>query len=172
MGNQITSCGQKKGHELNYQFDSRPLKVKNSPNFLKCRYCATYYWKVFNEGYNFASDLTSIGGLHIKLWASKVVGVLGQNDIWVLVSWPNTLYTIRGKVVASPKFGSWWILWVCVCSWFVRALKVLQFCINNLLFGLCRFAWIIDLLVACPSPILELHHTSLPMKCCELRSAP
>jgi hypothetical protein len=26
--------------------------------------------------------------------------------------WPTTKYTIRGKVVASPKFGPWWILCV------------------------------------------------------------
>jgi hypothetical protein len=35
-------------------------------------------------------------------------------------------------VVASPKFGSWWILWVCVYSWLIRAPKVLQLCINQL----------------------------------------
>jgi hypothetical protein len=30
------------------------------------------------------------------------LGVPGQNDIWVLVPWPNTEYIIRRKVVASP----------------------------------------------------------------------
>jgi hypothetical protein len=35
------------------------------------------------------------------------LGVLGQNNIWVLVLWPGTEYTIREKVVASPKFGPW-----------------------------------------------------------------
>jgi hypothetical protein len=40
-----------------------------------CRWCATYNWKPFNEGYNLALDLTSIEGLHTKLWASKVAGV-------------------------------------------------------------------------------------------------
>ncbi len=34
-----------------------------------------YHWKDLNEGYNFASDLISIGGLHTKLWDPKVVGV-------------------------------------------------------------------------------------------------
>jgi hypothetical protein len=34
------------------------------------------------------------------------LGVLGQNDIWVLVPWLGTKYTIRGKVVASPKLWS------------------------------------------------------------------
>jgi hypothetical protein len=46
-----------------------------------------------------------------KSWESQLwefrdshLGVLGQNDIWVLVPWPGTKYTIRGKV-ASAKFG-------------------------------------------------------------------
>ncbi len=91
--------------------------------------------------------------------------VLRQNDIWVLVPWPCTKYIIMGKVVASPKFEPWWVLWVCVCSWFVCALKVLQLCyaLTNLLFGLCKSVWIIDLLVIHPSPYPEaLAHPSTP----------
>jgi hypothetical protein len=62
-----TSYGQKKGRESNWQFDSRPLKVKNRPYFLAFRRHATYSWKALDEGYNFALDLISIGGLHTKL---------------------------------------------------------------------------------------------------------
>jgi hypothetical protein len=54
------------------QFDSRPLKVRNRPDLLACRWRATYLWKALNEGYNFVSYLISIRGLHKKLWASKV----------------------------------------------------------------------------------------------------
>ncbi len=57
------------------QFDSSPLKVKNRPDLLTCRWCAKYFCKAFDEGYNFASDLISIGSLHTKLQAPKVVGV-------------------------------------------------------------------------------------------------
>ncbi len=32
-------------------------------------------WKALDEGYNFASDLISIEGLHVKLWAPKITGV-------------------------------------------------------------------------------------------------
>jgi hypothetical protein len=39
---------------------------------------------------------------------------------------------IRGKVVASPKSGPRWILWIHVCSWLVHAPKVLQLCTNQL----------------------------------------
>ncbi len=35
----------------------------------------TYCWKALDEGYNFASNLISIGGFHAKLWSRKVVGI-------------------------------------------------------------------------------------------------
>jgi hypothetical protein len=115
-----TSYDQKKGQESIWQFDSRPLKVGNHPDSLAFRWRATYCWKALDEGYNFALDLISIGGLHRKLCAPKVAGdltlrILGQNAIWMLVPWACTKYTIRGKVVASPKSKPWWILWVRIC---------------------------------------------------------
>jgi hypothetical protein len=70
-----TCYGQNRGKESNYQFDVRPLKVKNRPDFLLCRWRATYRWKNLNEGYNFASNLISIKTFHTKLWAPKVAGV-------------------------------------------------------------------------------------------------
>jgi hypothetical protein len=60
-----------------------------------CRRHATYRWKVFDKGYNFALELTSIRAMHKKLWASKVakvpiLGIAGlptwspkKNAIWV-----------------------------------------------------------------------------------------
>ncbi len=166
------------------KFDSRPLKVRNHPNILVWSWCATYCWKAFDEGYNFALNLILIEGLHTKLCAPKVIGVptlrisglplgsLGTNDIWVLVPWPSTEYNTRGKVVASPKSRPWWILWVYVYPWFVRAPKCYNYALTNLLFGLCRSVWVIELLVALLSPILELQHGLLPPKCCELGSTP
>jgi hypothetical protein len=62
-----TSYGQKEGQESNWQFDSQPLKVKNRPNFLACKQRATYRCNAPDEGYNFALDLITIGGLHTKL---------------------------------------------------------------------------------------------------------
>jgi hypothetical protein len=83
-----TNYGQKKGWESNWQFDSHPLKVKNRPNFLVCRWRATYHWKTFNEGYNFALELISIGGLHPKSWESQLwefwdSQIPRQNAIWM-----------------------------------------------------------------------------------------
>jgi hypothetical protein len=42
------SYGQKKGRESNWQFDFRPLKVGNWPDFHACRWHATYRWKAFD----------------------------------------------------------------------------------------------------------------------------
>jgi hypothetical protein len=114
-----TSYGQKNGRESNWQFDSRPLKVGNRPDFLACRRRATYRWKALEKGYRFSLNIITIRGLHKKLCALKVAGVLvdaisGQKAIWMWPPWRGTKYTIRGKVVASLKSGPWWVL--CVCA--------------------------------------------------------
>jgi hypothetical protein len=70
-----TNYEQKNDRKSNWQFDSRPLKVKNRPKFLACKWCETNHWKGLNEGYNFALDLIAIGGLHTKLCALKVTRV-------------------------------------------------------------------------------------------------
>jgi hypothetical protein len=97
LGIENTNYGPKKGRESNGQFDSRPLKVKNRPNSLACKWCATYCWKALNEGYSFSSDLISIGSLHTKLWVSKVAEV--------------PVLRILGLQLKSPKtkitFGCW-----------------------------------------------------------------
>jgi hypothetical protein len=85
-----------------WQFDSRPLKVKNHPNFLACRWHATYCWKAL-KGYNFASDLTSIGGLHTKLWASKVKGVLISKISRLQLGSPRTKWHLGAGSMARHK---------------------------------------------------------------------
>ncbi len=184
LGSWNISYGQKNGRESNWQFDSWPLKVDNRLHFLTWKWRATYRWKDLDKGYNFASDLTSIEGLKIKLWSSKVAKVpiliilglpLGsseQNDIRVLAPWPSTKCTIRGKVVASPRSKLWWILWVRVCLWLVRALKCSNYALKKLIVcfvQVCVNNW---LLVNLPSPIPELQHTPLPPRCCEPGNVP
>jgi hypothetical protein len=75
----------------------------------------TYCWKALDEGYNFASYLIAIRGLHAKVWAPKVarvlvVGVPRQKAIWMWSMWRGTKNTIRGKVVASPNFRPWCLM--------------------------------------------------------------
>jgi hypothetical protein len=50
--------------------------------------------------------------------------------------------------------------------------KCFDYALTNLLFGLCRFVRVIELLVIHSNPILELQHAPLPPKCCEPVSAP
>jgi hypothetical protein len=70
-----TSYGKKKGQESNWQFDSRPLKVRNRPNPGACRWSAAHCWKALDKSYKFALDLIPIGGLKKELWRHKVAGV-------------------------------------------------------------------------------------------------
>jgi hypothetical protein len=67
------------------------------------------------------------------------LGSSGKNDIWVQIPCPITNSTISRKMVTSPKFGPRWVLWICVCLWFVHAPKIPQLCIS---------IWIIDLLIS------------------------
>jgi hypothetical protein len=139
-----TSYGRKKGWESKCQFDSQPLKVMNFPELHACRWRATYFLKPFNKSYKFFLNLTSIASLHRKLWASKVARVSISRILGLLTwkswkkwhlgadPWPITKNTIKGKVVASPKNGLWWILCVHVCSWLIRAPKGFQLCANQL----------------------------------------
>ncbi len=106
-----------------------------------------------------------------EFWDSHL-GVSRQNDTWVLIPWPGIDYTIRGKVVASPKFGLWWILWIHVCSWFIHAPKCSNYTIINLLFDLCKSVWVIKLLVNLPTRISKLQNALLPPKCCMPRNTP
>jgi hypothetical protein len=151
-----TSYDQKKSRESNWQLNSRPLKIGNRLDFLACRWRATYFWKAFNEGYNFALYLIAIWGLHAKLCAPKSqksqlgefrdfhLGVLGQKTIW---SGP------RGELQSiyyKREGGAFPQLRVVVslvnpnCPWFVLAPKVLQLCTNHLMLGLCRFVWVVE----------------------------
>ncbi len=92
-------------------------KVRNRPYLLVCRLHATYPWKALDKGYNFASNPSRSKVCSQSYGAPKLqesqlgrfrnshLGVLGQKAIWMWASWRGVEYTIRGKVVASPKFG-------------------------------------------------------------------
>ncbi len=69
------SYGQKKGRESNWQFDSRPLKVRNRPLPDLRTKSATWRWKDLDEGYKFSLDLVAIRPGSRELWALKVPGL-------------------------------------------------------------------------------------------------
>jgi hypothetical protein len=132
------SYGKKKGRESNWQFDSRPLKVRNRPESDAFRSNATHRWKALKESYKFTLDFIPIRGLSKELWLRKVSRVQTGTISGLLLGNPETKshsdvdaaerheYTIWGKVVASFKFGPWWVMWVQSCPWLVLAPKVLQ----------------------------------------------
>jgi hypothetical protein len=60
---------------LGVKLDSWPLKVRNRPNFLTCRWHSRHRWKAFDEGYNFAWNFISIGSLHTKLYTPKIAWI-------------------------------------------------------------------------------------------------
>ncbi len=66
------SYGQKKGRESNWQFDSRPLKVRNRPDLDMRWGSATWRWKALEERYKIGLDPVPIGGRAEKLWWPKV----------------------------------------------------------------------------------------------------
>jgi hypothetical protein len=109
------SYGQKKGWELNCQFDSRPLNVGNRP-VPDVRFgSATWHWKDLDEGYNFGLDLVAIQLCSRELWPFKVPGVppgqfrdsisgvLGICAIWMPLPWRAAENIIGSKVVAYSR---------------------------------------------------------------------
>jgi len=85
-----TSYGKKKGRESNWQFDFRPLKVKNRPKPGVCKWSATHHWKSHNESYKCALDLIPIRGLSKELSIHKVSGVQTGTILGPLLGSPGT----------------------------------------------------------------------------------
>jgi hypothetical protein len=148
------SYGQKKGQESNWQFDFRPKKVGNRPDLLGCRRRATYRWKALDESYNFALNHTSIQGLLVKLWGSKVPGVLAGGISGLPRESPTEVLgekshldvgpVERSKVYYKGEGGGFpqvraVVSLVCpCCPWLVLAPKVLQLCTNHFVWVVCR----------------------------------
>jgi hypothetical protein len=120
-----TSYGQKKGRESNWQFDSQPLKIRNRPDFVGCRWHATRHWKSLDECYNFSLDLISIQGLHPKLWGPKVAGILTLAISRLPLRSPGTKCHLNVGPMGSHRVyykgegggfppESWWVLWIWV----------------------------------------------------------
>jgi hypothetical protein len=134
----------KKSYGQVWQFDFQPLKVKNRPDFLAWRWRATYHWKDFDKGYNFASNLILIGGLHIKWCPLKIVEVPTLIILRIVLGSPGTKCHLGVSLVARHrvyykgegggflKFGPWWVFWIRVCPWSLREPKVLKLCTNQL----------------------------------------
>jgi hypothetical protein len=129
---------------------------KNRPDFFVFKKRATYRWKALDEGYNFASNLITIKGLHAKLCASKVAGVFVMGILKLPFKSPGTKSHLDMAPVEScevyykeegggfPQVRAMVSLVCPSCLWFVLAPKVLQLCTNHPVLILCRFVWIIE----------------------------
>jgi hypothetical protein len=93
----------RKARSQNCQFDSWPLNVDNRPDFLLCKWCATYHWKALKEGYKFSLNLTSIRYLHTKLWDSKIVKVPILGITKLPLGSPRTKWHFGASPVAKHK---------------------------------------------------------------------
>ncbi len=91
-------------------------------------------------------DLTTIKGLHTKLWALKIVGVptLAISRLPRQNAILNVDLVERRRVYYKGEGASFPQVWVVVslvnpsCLWFVLAPKVLQLCTNHLVLVLYR----------------------------------
>ncbi len=112
-----TSYGQKKGWESNLAIWFLTIKSRELSRFpyvqVACDKPLESSWQrlqlCFRRHLNQRSTVKVIGSQSARI---PTLGVLGQNAIWMLITWPSIKYTIRGKVVGSPKPGPWWVLWV------------------------------------------------------------
>ncbi len=137
-----------------------------------CRWHATYYWKVLDERYNFASDLISTGGLHTKLWHLKVVGdpILAISGLPLGSLGTKSHLDVgpmeRCRVYYKGKGGGFLQVWAVVylvcpgCMWFVLAPEVLKLCINHLVLVLCKPMWVSE---ACQFFLVPSRSSNMPL---------
>jgi len=125
-----------------------------------CRWLATYHWKALHEGYNFALDLISIGGLHTKLWAPKVSGDLVVGISGLPLGSPRTKCNLnvgpmprhkvyyKGEGVCFPQVRAMVslvspsLIMACFSTKNVRAMHLPTCCLV-----LCRSMWMNDCLL-------------------------
>ncbi len=132
----------------------------------------TYHWKDLNEGYNFALDFISIGGLHAKLWGPKVAGVPTLAISGLPFGSPRTKCHLdvglvkRHKIYYKGEGGGFLQVRAVVslvslnCPWFVLAPKVFQLCTNHFVLVLCNLVWISE---ACEFFLVPSQSSSMPL---------
>jgi len=140
----------KEGPGVEFQFDSRPLKVGNQPDLLSFSGRVTYRWKALDQSYNFALDCIAIRGLLAKLWGSKVarvpfgaisglpLGSPGKNSHLDVAFVESYRVYYKGEGGGFPQVWAVVSLVCPCCPWFVLAPRVLQLCIIHFVWVVCR----------------------------------
>jgi hypothetical protein len=129
--------------------------------YMACHISLKISWEGLQLYFKF--HLQSHGSLNFEIFEIPKLKILRQNDIWMWAPWSSTKNTTRGRWWLPPSPGH---REFCE-SVFARGSSVHQKCPNyaltNLLFGLCKFVWVIDPLVICPSPHPKvITHLSTP----------
>ncbi len=136
LGSWNISYGQKKGWESNCRFDSQPLKVGNHLDFFMFRLHATSHWSSrWRLQLCFRLQLNQKSTHKVIKLQNRENPDFGNFRTPTWKSWDKMTYMdvdpvarhieyYRGKVLASPKSGLWWVLWIRVCPWFIHALKL------------------------------------------------
>jgi hypothetical protein len=96
--------------------------------------------------------LQSRGSPHFRNFETSNLGVLKQSEIWVLALWPDIKNTIRGRWLLPPSPSRDESCEFMFAHGSYMHQKCSNYAFTNLLFGLYRSMWIIDLLVTHPSP--------------------
>jgi len=144
-------------------------KRQESPWVTYVQMACRISWKAIDKGYNFSSCLTSIWGLHKKLWASKIMRVPISRISGLPSGESRDKMTFgcrpHGQTQRILQGGRWWFppnsgrgescesMFACGSS---MHQKCFNYALTNLLFSLCRLGWIIDPLVICPKPHLRV----------------
>jgi hypothetical protein len=84
-------------------------------------------WRFTQEVMNFQNG----GSPNFENFETPNLGVLGKMTFGCSLVVNHKEY-YKGESDGFFKSKLWWVLWVCVCSWFLRAPKVLQLCTNQL----------------------------------------
>jgi hypothetical protein len=147
------SYGQKKGQESNWQFDSRPLKVRNQPLPDVYSNSATWRWKALDESYNFVLNLVPIRDWGEKLWTPKVPRVQTRTISGLHFGSPKKKSHLdvasarscreyyKGEGGGFPESGPWWVKWIQVACGLSQHPKGCRMSSNQLVVG---FGWRTD----------------------------
>jgi hypothetical protein len=128
--------------------------------------------KALHVGYNVFLNLIEIRGLHAKLWAPKVIGILVMGILGLPLGSPGTKNHLDVALVEScivyykGDGGGYPQVWAVVslvspsCPWLFLTPKVPQLCTNHLVLVLCRFMWVVE---ACEFLLVPSLSSSTPL---------
>jgi hypothetical protein len=132
------------------------IKSRESTCFPHVQVTCNVHWKALDKGYNFVSNLITIGGLHMKLWAPKVtrvtfvgisglpLGSLGTKNHLDVAPVESCRVYYKGEGGGFPQVQAVVTLVNPSCPWLILAPKMFKLCTNHLVMVLCRSMWVVE----------------------------